>query len=252
MATHWPLTCRCALRGNRVGTAAKRKRPFDYAQLRKELGRLPRLLFLAHRGELLRQAAHVYRCLIRALNETARVGWFVGDEGELDAELVLASVAKLSRREHLPRLHSQHFDYVVVDEVHHAAADSYRRILDTIDPNFLLGLTATPDRADSADILGLFNDLIAFSAGIPRGIDLGRLVPFHYFGVKDEIDYENIPWKNRRFDPENSRLRRRPKPGCRLSGAHGGSILVRGRWCSVAALHMPFTSANGCTNAGYT
>ena len=85
------------------------------------------------------------------------MGWFVGDETELDAELVFASIAKLSRREHFPRLQAQHFDYVVVDEVHHAAADSYRRILDTIDPHFLLGLTATPDRADSADILGLFN-----------------------------------------------------------------------------------------------
>jgi superfamily II DNA or RNA helicase/diadenosine tetraphosphate (Ap4A) HIT family hydrolase len=175
---------------------------FDYAQLREELGRRPRLLFLAHRGELLRQAARTYRCLLRAAGETARAGWFVGDEGELDAELVFASVAKLSRRKHLPRLQSQHFDYVVVDEVHHAAADSYRRILDNIDAYFLLGLTATPDRADSADILGLFNELVAFSAGIPRGVELGRLVPFHYFGVKDEIDYENIPWRNRQFDAE--------------------------------------------------
>src|SRR4029453_6477115 len=83
--------------------------------------------------------------------------------------------------------------------VHHAAADSYRRILDGVDPQFLLGLTATPDRADSADILGVFNDLVAFSAGIPRGVELGRLVPFHYFGVKDEIDYENIPWRNHRL-----------------------------------------------------
>ena len=175
---------------------------FDYKQLRDELGRRPRLLFLAHRAELLRQAAQTYRCLVRASGDIARVGWFVGDETELDAELMFASIAKLSRREHLPRLQAQHCDYVVVDEVHHAAADSYRRILDTIDPHFLLGLTATPDRADSADILGLFNDLVAFSAGIARGVELERLVPSHYFGVKDEIDYESIPWRNRRFDAE--------------------------------------------------
>jgi superfamily II DNA or RNA helicase/diadenosine tetraphosphate (Ap4A) HIT family hydrolase/HKD family nuclease len=174
---------------------------FDYAQLREELGRRPRLLFLAHRAELLRQAAHAYRSWVRTAGETARVGWFVGDRGELEADMVFASVAKLSRREHLPRLHSQRFDYIVVDEVHHAAADSYRRILDVVNPHFLLGLTATPDRADTADVLGLFNELIAFSAGIQRGVELGRLVPFHYFGVKDEIDYENIPWRNQRFDP---------------------------------------------------
>jgi superfamily II DNA or RNA helicase/diadenosine tetraphosphate (Ap4A) HIT family hydrolase len=175
---------------------------FDYAQFREQLDYRPRLLFLAHRGELLRQAARTYRTLVRSWGETANVGWFIGDDRELDADLVFASIAKLSRPEHLERLRLQHFDYVVMDEVHHAAADSYRRILDGIDPYFLLGLTATPDRADAADVLGLFNDLVAFSASIARGIEIGRLVPFHYFGVKDEIDYANIPWRNRRFDAE--------------------------------------------------
>ncbi len=179
---------------------------FDFAQLSEELGRCPRLLFLAHRRELLLQAAATYRRQLRAMGETARVGWFVGDRepAELAADLVFASVAKLARPENRARLRAgrERFDYVVVDEVHHAAARSYRGILDEIDPHFLLGLTATPDRADSADILGLFDDFIAYRADIPRGIALERLVPFHYFGVKDDIDYENIPWRNRRFDPE--------------------------------------------------
>ncbi len=175
---------------------------FDLAQLRDELGRLPRLLFLAHRRELLVQAAATYRRLLRALGEPARIGWFVDDADELDADLVFASVAKLSRRDHLPKLNATTFDYVVLDEVHHAAADSYRRILDSIDPHFLLGLTATPDRADSADILGLFDDFVAYRADIPRGIALGRLAPFHYHGIRDDIDYANIPWRNRRFDPQ--------------------------------------------------
>ncbi len=174
----------------------------DYAQLRNELNRRPRLLFLAHRRELLRQAAGTYRQQLRELGETASVGWCAGDDGELDADLVFASVAKLARAEHLERLRKQRFDYVVVDEVHHAAAASYRKILDALDPGFLLGLTATPDRADAADILGLFDDFIAYQAGIGRGIELQRLVPFHYFGVKDDIDYANIPWRNKRFDPE--------------------------------------------------
>src|SRR5262249_36502516 len=113
-----------------------------------------------------------------------------------------ASVLKLARQESRAKLRAQSFDYVVVDEVHHAAADSYRKILDEIDPRFLLGLTATPDRADSADILGLFDDSVAYRADIPRGASVGRLVPFHSFGIKDDIDYENIPWTNRRFEPE--------------------------------------------------
>ncbi|MBA3542050.1 MAG: DEAD/DEAH box helicase family protein, partial [Deltaproteobacteria bacterium] len=175
---------------------------FDYAQLREELGRRPRLLFIAHRAELLKQASKTYRRLLRSLGETARVGWFFGDASELSADLVFASVAKLSRPDQVARLTAEHFDYVVVDEVHHAAADSYRRILDRVDPQFLLGLTATPDRADSADILGLFDDHVAYRADIARGVELGRLTPFHYFGVKDAIDYANIPWRNRRFDPE--------------------------------------------------
>lgn len=179
---------------------------FDYAQLAEQLGRLPRLLFVAHRAELLQQASRTYRRLLRSMDTTARVGWFFGDSQELDAQLVFASVSKLSRVEHLAALRQQQFDYVVIDEVHHAAADSYRRIIGSIDPTFLLGLTATPDRADSADILGLFDDNVAFRADIAQGIELKRLAPFHYFGVKDEIDYTNIPWKNRRFEPDKLAL----------------------------------------------
>ncbi|MDB4987662.1 MAG: ATP-dependent helicase YejH, partial [Myxococcaceae bacterium] len=174
---------------------------FDYAALAKELGRRPRLLFLAHRRELLRQAAHTYRRLLHASKDPATVGWFVESENDLNEDLVFASISKLARPEYLARLGTQHFDYVVVDEVHHAAAASYRRVLDVLTPGFLLGLTATPDRADAADVLGLFDDHVAFRADVGAGIELGRLVPFHYHGVKDDINYDNLPWRNRRFDP---------------------------------------------------
>jgi diadenosine tetraphosphate (Ap4A) HIT family hydrolase len=175
---------------------------FDYRQLRDEMGTRPRLLFLAHRRELLRQAAGTYRRLLRGLDPGARVGWCTDEGSDLSADLVFASVAKLARPEQIARLRAERFDYVVVDEVHHAAADSYRRILDAIDPRFLLGLTATPDRADAEDILGLFDDFTAYTADVARGIALDRLTPFHYFGVKDDIDYEHIPWRNRRFDAD--------------------------------------------------
>jgi superfamily II DNA or RNA helicase/diadenosine tetraphosphate (Ap4A) HIT family hydrolase len=184
---------------------------FDYAALRAEgaSGPRPRLLFLAHRRELLRQAAGTYRRLTRSLDPGARVGWFTDQDDDLQADLVFASVAKLARKEHLAKLVEQRFDYVVVDEVHHAAADSYRRILGVLAPRFLLGLTATPDRADDGDIMGLFDDFVAYRADIATGVALGNktkgsvgLVPFHYFGVKDDIDYEHIPWRNRRFDAD--------------------------------------------------
>ncbi|MCA9621532.1 MAG: DEAD/DEAH box helicase family protein, partial [Myxococcales bacterium] len=179
----------------------------DYAQLWDEgcQPRPPRLLFLAHRRELLLQAAATFRTLLRERglpNETvpATVGWFAESSAELHGDLVFASVAKLARKPHLEKLAEERFDYVVVDEVHHAAAASYRQILDRLpSTTFVLGLTATPDRADGLDILGLFDDHVAHRAGIDKGIALGRLVPFHYFGVKDDIDYANTPWRNRGF-----------------------------------------------------
>jgi diadenosine tetraphosphate (Ap4A) HIT family hydrolase len=96
----------------------------DFEQLREEMGALPRILFLAHRRELLIQAASTYRRKLRQLGLPASVGWFMGDDGELDADLVFASVAKLARPANVARLREQRFDYVVVDEVHHAAAES--------------------------------------------------------------------------------------------------------------------------------
>ena len=230
---------------------------FDHAQLQTELGRCPRLLFIAHRAELLRQAARTYRRMLRASGTEGRVGWFVGESDELGADLVFASVAKLARPENLARLANESFDYVVVDEVHHAAAESYRRILDRVDPAFLLGLTATPDRADAADLLGLFDDFIAYRADIARGIELGRLTPFHYVGIKDDIDYENIPWRNRRFEPEAlsraAQTEARMQTLWRAWSSHGGDrtlvfccsiahanyvrAWLRGQGVKVAAVH---------------
>jgi superfamily II DNA or RNA helicase/SOS-response transcriptional repressor LexA len=175
---------------------------FDYAQLWDELGHQPRLLFIAHRREILRQAARTCRRLVYDRGGDARIAWFLEEHASLDAHLVFASVAKLSRLAYAQRLQNTAFDYVVVDEVHHATAESYGRILRRVDPTFLLGLTATPDRADAADVLGLFDDNEVYRADIGAGISVGRLVPFRYFGVRDDIDYDNIPWRNQRFDPE--------------------------------------------------
>jgi len=178
---------------------------FDYAQLWDELGHPPRLLFVAHRIEILRQAALTWRRLVsqRDGGATLRVSFCVGDLGDLSGDLVFASIAKLTRLK--DRLANARFDYVVIDEVHHATAGSYR-VLDRLDPTFLLGLTATPDRADGGDVLALFDDFVAFRASVSEGIAVGRLVPFRYFGVKDDIDYDHIPWRNRRFDPEHLAL----------------------------------------------
>lgn len=94
------------------------------------------------------------------------------------------------------------FDYVVVDEFHHAAAATYRKVLDHFTPAFLLGLTATPDRMDGADLLALCADNHVFECDLVEGIRRDELVPFHYWGVPDPVDFEPIPWRNGKFDPE--------------------------------------------------
>jgi superfamily II DNA or RNA helicase len=117
------------------------------------------------------------------------VGWCAGDLLEPEPLLVVASVQKLARPEHLEQVLAAPPDYVIVDEVHHADAPTYRRVLDALDPAFLLGLTATPDRADDGDVLARFDDFIAYRADLGMGIARGRLVPFAYHGVRDDIDY---------------------------------------------------------------
>ncbi|WP_437316326.1 DEAD/DEAH box helicase family protein [Sorangium sp. So ce385] len=162
-------------------------------------GRRPRVLVLAHREELLVQAARTFRRLLRG--RAARFGWCAGSAGELAGDVVFASVQKLSRPEHLARLAPGSFDYAIVDEVHHGTAPSYRAVLDRLDPGFLLGLTATPERADGADVAGLFDDHVAYRADIGAGIARNLLVPFAYFGLRDETDYRAVTFHNRRFDP---------------------------------------------------
>ena len=171
---------------------------FDVA--RATAARLPnptRVLFLAHREELLRQAARTFRRVL----PTATFGYFTGDLDLLDGSIVFASTQKLSRPANLARLAPHAFDYVIVDEAHHAAAATYRAILAHLSPTFVLGLTATPDRADAADILGLFDDHESFRLDLGEGIQRDALAPFRYAGVKDTIDFAPIPWRNGRFDP---------------------------------------------------
>ena len=155
-----------------------------------------RILFVAHREEILNQAIQVFR----RIRPTARIGRLAGEQRETDADLVFASVQTLGRVPHLSRFQPDDFDYIVIDEFHHAAAGTYRRVIDYFRPKFLLGLTATPDRTDGADLLALCQENLVFEANIRNGIEGGHLCPFHYFGVADDIDYSNIPWRNAQFD----------------------------------------------------
>jgi superfamily II DNA or RNA helicase/HKD family nuclease/predicted house-cleaning noncanonical NTP pyrophosphatase (MazG superfamily) len=144
-----------------------------------------RVLFVAHREELLRQAEAAFK----AIYPTRSIGWLADGRDELDRDVVFASVQTISRHEHLARPELSRFDYVVIDEFHHAAADSYLRVLRALSPRFLLGLTATPFRGDQRDLLSLCDGNLAYQVGLLEAITYGWLVPFHYYGVADVVTY---------------------------------------------------------------
>lgn len=161
----------------------------------KQLG-ARRVLFVAHREEILNQAAETFL----RIRPDARVGFYAGQTRDSEADILCASIQTLGKEAHLERYSPEHFDYIVVDEFHHAAAPTYRRLLAYFSPRFLLGLTATPDRSDQSDILSLCDDNLVFTRGLFAGIQAKLLVPFHYYGIFDSsVDYTEIPWRSGRF-----------------------------------------------------
>lgn len=164
----------------------------------KQMG-AQRVLFVAHREEILNQAAATFA----RIQPTARIGFYRGQQRDSQVDILCASVQTLGKAEHLERFKPQHFDYLVVDEFHHASAPTYRSLLQHFAPAFLLGLTATPDRTDNADILALCDDNLVYESDLFCGVTERLLVPFHYYGIfDDDVDYQAIPWRNGRFDPE--------------------------------------------------
>jgi superfamily II DNA or RNA helicase/diadenosine tetraphosphate (Ap4A) HIT family hydrolase len=157
-----------------------------------------RVLFVAHREEILTQAMDTYRRIRRE----AHLGLYTGQEKVPEADVLFASIQTLGRARHLRSFDAAAFDYIVVDEFHHACARTYRQLLDHFDPKFLLGLTATPERSDGGNLLELCQENLVYRCDLFRAIELELLAPFHYFGVPDDVDYSNIPWRSSRFDEE--------------------------------------------------
>lgn len=155
-----------------------------------------RVLFVAHRDEILGQALETYR----AIRPHDSFGRYTGEEKSPAAAVLFASIQTLGRQAHLDRFAPDEFDYIVVDEFHHAEAQTYRRLINHFRPKFLLGLTATPERTDGADLLNLCDDNLVYRCDLTEGIRRELLCPFRYFGVPDTVDYRNIPWRNKKFD----------------------------------------------------
>jgi superfamily II DNA or RNA helicase/HKD family nuclease len=173
-----------------TGTGKTVMAAVDYARLRGTLPRA-RLLFVAHREEILDQSMATFRHVMR--DYTFGEKW-VGGLRPTAFDHVFASIQSLTagRLEHLA---ADHFDVIIVDEFHHAAAPSYRVIMDELTPRELLGLTATPERADGLPILHWFGDRIAAELRLWDAIEQHRLAPFAYYGIHDGIDLRDVLWR---------------------------------------------------------
>lgn len=189
-----------------TGTGKTIVAALDYKRLRDRDGDL-RLLFVAHRQEILKQSLGAFRQVLRS-----------GDFGELYVDghrpdewrHVFASVQSLAQAD-LEQVDPSAFDVVIVDEFHHAAAPTYRRLLERLfqldaalapphPPRILLGLTATPERTDAEDILHYFDNHIAVELRLWEALERGLLCPFQYFGLHDNTDLSSVRWSRKGYD----------------------------------------------------
>ena len=149
-----------------------------------------RVLFVAHREEILKQAANSFK----NVRHSEDYGFFYGKQKDTDKSVIFASVATLGRAEYLKKEYfsEDYFNYIVIDEFHHAVNEQYRRIVNYFKPQFMLGLTATPERMDGKNIYEICDYNVPYEISLKEAINKGMLVPFHYYGVYDETDYSKL------------------------------------------------------------
>ncbi len=156
-----------------------------------------RFLFVAHREEILVQSRGVFRNILRDHNFGEL---WVGNHRPEHLEQLFVSVQTLNARKLWDKVPPDFFDYIVVDEFHHGAAPSYQRLLDYFKPKILVGLTATPERADGKNILTWFHHRICAEIRLPDAINQKLLSPFQYFCISDCVDYSHLKWQRGGYD----------------------------------------------------
>lgn len=171
---------------------------FDYARFCQENpGKKNRLLFVAHREEILEQSIETFRGVLKDLNFG---DLWVGSHKPETLDYLFVSIQTLNSKKLYDELPEDFYDFIVVDEFHHAAAPIYKEPLVRFNPQILLGLTATPERMDGEDILQYFNGRIAAEIRLPEAIDRKLLCPFQYFGVSDTVDLSDVRWVRGGYD----------------------------------------------------
>lgn len=158
-----------------------------------------KILFVAHREEIIKQAAESFK----NVKKNNDVGFFYSDTKDTSNSMIFALVQTLGKPEYLNESYfsKDYFDYIVIDEFHHAVSNQYRKIIEYFKPKFLLGLTATPERLDSKDVFSLCDYNTVYEIRLSDSINKGYLVPFRYYGIYDEnVNYEDVEFKNGKYN----------------------------------------------------
>ncbi|NMM95934.1 RNA helicase [Bifidobacterium sp. DSM 109960] len=163
-----------------TGTGKTYLSAFDVKQFRPK-----RMLYIAHREEILIKARESYRKVLGC--DESELGILSGNSKQGDRKYVFAMVNTLSNPETLAAFGKEHFDYILIDEAHHVSAESYRRIVDYFTPDFMLGMTATPERTDGVNIFEMFGYNVAYEIRLQQALDEDMLCPFHYYGIAEYL-----------------------------------------------------------------
>lgn len=157
-----------------------------------------KVLFIAHREEIIKQAEQSFR----NVRPDRKTGFFSGANKDKECDLLFATVQTIGESQYLCKdyFKKDEFDYIVIDEFHHAVAGNYQNILSYFKPKFLLGLTATPERLDNRDVFALCDYNLVYEVRLKGAINKGWLVPFRYYGIYDETDYSKVSFKNGKYD----------------------------------------------------
>lgn len=170
----------------------------DYRRFCKQNAEKPcRLLFVAHREEILKQSLYTFRAVLKDANFGEM---FVGNYKPDSIENLFISIQTLNSQDFTSKTSADYYDFIIVDEFHHAAAPTYQKLLSYYNPKILLGLTATPERMDGKSITSYFNNRIAAEIRLPEAVDRKLLCPFQYFGVTDNIDLDSLRWSAGGYD----------------------------------------------------
>ncbi|NTE05116.1 DUF3427 domain-containing protein [Agrobacterium tumefaciens] len=178
-----------------TGTGKTMISAFDFKRFRQENPQAT-FLFIAHRKEILTQARHTFRNILK--DSSFAELWVDGLE-ITDKRHVFASVQTLNNQMEAMKVSPDYYDYIIIDEGHHATANSYRKALSYFTPQILLGLTATPERMDGESILPYFDNHIAAEIRLPEALNQKLLTPFQYFAIADSTDLSQVKWEKGRY-----------------------------------------------------